>query len=160
MLERLLAAVGSHGVDRTVAIASAWASHKDQLPGLAITVMALRDANSADYAHTAHLAGMLHRRVSKRHKVTQEDACQALIWWLDHNCPECNGLGHLTVADTPVLQDAACPTCSGSKIRAHPQTGTGYAQCLILLDSCFDWARVVSSRMQMATEARQTAEVA
>lgn len=162
MLERLLASVGATHIDRTVLIASAWMSHKDPLPALAITTLARYDAGDqqALWPCIAELTRILDKRASKRFRMEPNTSALALLWWLSSACPHCCGLGHLKLADAPTLEDAACPTCSGSKLRPHASDSPAYAHCLLLLDTSWEWARRVAVCMPMAFEARATAEAA
>jgi len=162
MLERLLSSVGATHIDRTLLIASAYASHKDPLPGLAITTLARYDAGDqqALWPCVGALTGILDKRAGKRFRLEQNTSALALLWWLSSVCPDCSGLGHLKLPDTPTLEDAACPTCNGSKLRPHASDLPGYAHCLLLLDGAYDWARRVAYCMPMAYDVRVTAEVA
>jgi hypothetical protein len=159
MLERLLAQCGAGSIDRTLHIAAAWTSHKDPLPGLAINVMAQYD-RSHGFVEVTELIMILRKRVGRRTTVSHDTAMQAICWWLSHECAECHGLKHLKLPDSPTLEEALCPSCHGLGIRPHPLTSAGYAQCLTLLDSAYDWARQVGNCMPMALEARITTEVA
>lgn len=157
MLERLIANVGSGNIDRTLHIAAAWSSHKDPLPGLAITIMAQYDGRSKTVVDVTELLALLIKRVGKRTTITHAEAFRALLWWLSHECVTCHGLKPLRLADSPTLQDSPCPTCAGTGLRPHGKEGDGYARCLLLLDTAWDWSRRVSERMPMALEARELA---
>lgn len=160
MLERLLSQVGAGNVDKTLHIAAAYASHKDALPGLAITVMAEHDAGRESPQHMIDLMLLLKKRVGKRVTLEFGDVTSAILWWLQPECFACKGIGQLTVTDAarPILDDAPCPICLGSKHRPHLASTRGYAASLALLDGTYDWARQVSQRMPMAYDARIIAE--
>ena len=159
MLERLISQCGSGSIDRTLHIAAAWTSHKDPLPGLAITALAQYDKKHA-FVEVTDLLDILKKRIGKRTRIDHDTAMQAVCWWLSHECGECGGLKHLKMAEPTHLQDAMCPSCGGTGHRPHPLNSAGYAQCLALLDSSYDWARRVSECMPMASEARMLTEAA
>jgi len=160
MLERLVTAVGAGHVDQTVLIASAYATHKDQFPGLAITVLAEWEAGKKPLGRMTELTLLIQRRIGRRVTLQIGDVTSALLWWLSPECEACHGLGHIALPDAPMLEDAACEVCGGHGKRAHLSNSRGYAASLAMLDSTWDWARRVGERMPMAYDARIMTEVA
>ncbi len=159
MLERLISQVGGTNIDRTLHIAAAYASHKDPLPGLAITVLAEYEASRKPLAHMGELVLVLRKRIGKRVTLQPNDVVNGLLWWLSPECETCHGLKHEVLADSPTLADAVCPACIGRGLKPHTQGSKGYAATLELLDGAYAWAARVSERMPTASRVREMAEV-
>lgn len=51
---------------------------------------------------------------SLKKRIPTDSCIQALIWWLDHVCPVCEGRGFNVIPDTPMLSDTPCSVCHGS----------------------------------------------
>lgn len=157
MLERLISSVGATHIDRTLHIAAAYASHKDPLPGLAITTMAKFDAVGPNACvEYTELLYLLHKRVSKKRRASMDQVNRAIIWWLANCCDVCYGTKLIVIDDKPVQ----CYGCGGSGKMAHIDPSDAYGMALMLLDSSYEWARRVAVCMPMAYDVRVTAEVA
>ena len=155
MLERLIASVGATHIDRTLHIAAAYASHKDPLPGLAITTLAKFDS-AEPYACVEYteLLNLLHKRISKRRRASIDQVSRAIVWWLANCCTVCHGTKELIIDDKPVT----CYGCGGNGKIAHIDPSDAYGMALMLLDSSWAWARRVGTCMPMAFDARILAE--
>lgn len=64
----------------------------------------------------------------------RDDILSAADWWYSRTCQNCGGRGHLQIPDTPMMEEAACPSCGGSGTRPHAVHTHAYAWTLQQLD--------------------------
>jgi hypothetical protein len=67
----------------------------------------------------------------------------ALLWWLDHVCPKCQGRKWLPVRGTPHLSGVLCPPrhgCGGSGETTIPHGAEG-RKLSVFIDDCVNRAR-------------------
>lgn len=75
----------------------------------------------------------LERKFGRRNMLdkTARKQIQDAVWWfLAPACTACAGKGHRQIADTPHLEEAACPTCSGTTLAKHGHATALYSNCL------------------------------
>jgi len=114
-----------------IAAAGACQVHGDPLPAQVARWLA------GDHKQVFVVMATLQKRYGKA-KTLSSDACDdimaAMAWWHDRTCPACQGRGHPTAPDTPMLLEEDCATCRGTGLAPHDRSTVAYSWTLREID--------------------------
>lgn len=105
-------------------IVSGWSAKTRELGSMAFWSKYLNDAQKArQFVDVVRRVAVSHMR-QKRRNVRREEvhllAEIVVAWWLQDNCPTCQGRGLLVLQDQQVVSNIECPACKGSGLRRIP----------------------------------------